>query len=94
MLACSTVKEGKACVFMKKKGCTFNGGQCHSVVESCQGCAKIENFTSGDFCQIFAEPAIKWIAGSCNMATHAKNDKEEVSTKKLNPLKASKRSRN
>ena len=78
---------------MKKSGCTFNGGSCHNVTEDCQGCSNIEAFPGGDYCQIFAEPAVKWIGGSCNMASHTSNGEEEKGGKKLNPLKASKRSR-
>jgi len=93
MLNCTTVKEGKSCIFMKKTGCSYNGGKCHSIVEACEGCANIEQYPSGSFCQIFAEPELKWISGNCNMASHAQNGAQEETSKKINPLKASKRSR-
>ncbi len=93
MHTCSTNKPGQACVFMKKSGCGYNGGECHPVVESCHDCGNIESFPTGNFCRVYAEPAQKWSPGPCNMSTNG-NGKEEqsASTKKLNPLKASKRS--
>jgi len=87
------MKEGKSCIFMKKTGCSYNGGQCHLVVESCEGCDHAEAYSAGSFCTIFAEPELKWIGGACNMATHAQNGMDEDgASKKINPLKASKRS--
>lgn len=92
MLACTTVKSGKSCVFMKRNGCTYNGGKCHTVVESCTGCSNIEEIPAGNFCRIFAEPSLKWNTGQCNMASHRENGQEkDGSAKKVNPLKASKR---
>ena len=87
---CTTIKEGYPCFFMSKKGCQFNGGACHSVVEQCEGCQKAQEFPTGKYCIIFPDPAAKWRVGDCNMATHlqAKSTKKNG---KLNPLKASKR---
>ncbi len=87
---CQTLKPGVNCAFMTKKGCTFNGGSCHTVVEACESCGKILELSSGRFCSVFPDPAAKWRVGSCNLATHvvkaaAKKDQ------KVNPLKASKR---
>jgi len=77
---------------MKKKGCTYNGGHCHPVVEACNGCSRVEEFSGSVFCQVFAEPALKWNVNTCNMASPANNNQEkEGGSKKLNPLKASKR---
>lgn len=77
---------------MKKSGCAYNGGTCHAVVESCTGCSNLEELPGGNFCRVFAEPALKWNVGMCNMASHAQNGNEnEASAKKINPLKASKR---
>ncbi|MBF0498054.1 MAG: PxxKW family cysteine-rich protein [Deltaproteobacteria bacterium] len=89
-MLCDTVKEGINCSFMSKKGCTFNQGACHPIIDKCEGCDKIKEFPSGRYCTIFPEPAIKWKSGHCNMATHVKIVVQEVKTK-LNPLKASKR---
>jgi len=92
MLACVTVKPGKECVFMKKAGCAYNGGKCHPVIESCSGCSNIQEYATGQFCRVFAEPAVKWNQGKCGMATHVQDNREtETTSKKLNPLKASKR---
>ena len=94
MLACNTIKQGKECVFMKKNGCAYNGGNCHPIVDNCDNCNHIEIFSEGNYCKVYAEPALKWNAGFCNMATNNNgnaNEKEEKS-QKINPLKASKRS--
>ena len=32
---CESVKPGVDCTFMTKKGCSFNGGKCKTVVEAC-----------------------------------------------------------
>ena len=95
MLACNTIKQGKECVFMKKNGCTYNGGHCHTVVEACEGCDNIESIEENSYCAIFAEPSLKWNVGYCNMSTNGngkEDDTQGEGSKKLNPLKASKRS--
>jgi len=77
---------------MKKAGCSYNGGQCHVIVEACQGCDRVELFSAGSFCAVFAEPESRWNGGPCTMASHARNGAEsEGVVKKVNPLKASKR---
>jgi hypothetical protein len=86
---CSTIKEGNFCTFMKAAGCSFNGGQCRPVVDQCQGCAQIKEYSAGQYCLTYGNPDAKWKIGSCSFATHLKQEK--VSEKKLNPLKASKR---
>ena len=68
-MVCATVKEGVECAFMSKKGCKFNGGNCHIIVEQCEGCQKIFEGPTGKYCMIFPDPSIKWRAGNCNMAT-------------------------
>ncbi len=92
MLACTTLKIGKACVFMTKNGCSYNGGKCHPIIEACYGCSHIEEFNQVKFCKISAEPASKWSMGSCNMATHTVPVQKAETPQKVNPLKASKRS--
>ncbi len=89
---CQTIKKGVDCIFMKKKGCTYNGGRCHPIVDQCEGCDKSTEYSSGKFCTSFTEPATKWNGRSCPLATHVKKDSEENGQRKLNPLKASKRS--
>jgi hypothetical protein len=89
-MVCTSVKEGHDCFFMNNKGCGFNGGTCHTIVEQCEGCQKVKDFPTGKYCLVFPDPASKWRYGNCNMATHL----QVTSTKengKLNPLKASKR---
>jgi hypothetical protein len=71
---------------MGKQGCSFNGGTCYPVVE-----CKALTLSEGTYCQSCPDPQIKWKNGSCNLATHIKSGTEKVV--KLNPLKASKRSR-
>ncbi len=91
-MICETVRKGMECFFMTKKGCKFNGGSCHPVVDQCNGCERIIELPSGKYCSVFPDPASKWRLGPCNMATHLKEDsKNEGNGKKINPLKASKR---
>jgi len=93
MLICSTMKQGRACIFMRKSGCSYNSGKCCLIVQACEGCDNVEVFAAGTFCKIFAEPELKWNSGACNMASHAQSSaQEDAPAKKVNPLKASKRS--
>jgi hypothetical protein len=89
-MLCSSVKEGSDCFFMTKKGCEFNGGTCHTIIEQCEGCQKANDFPSGKYCIAFPDPNAKWRTGTCNMATHMKAEAKKGNGK-LNPLKASKR---
>ncbi len=89
-MVCTTLKPEKDCKFMTKKGCKYKDGACKPIVEQCEGCNRIEEFNGVKYCQVFPEPAIKWKIGLCNFATHKKPEFVEAS-KKINPLKASKR---
>lgn len=89
-MICNSVKSGVDCFFMTKGGCQFNGGACHQVVEQCEGCQKVREFSAGKYCINFPDPALKWRTGTCNMATHVKAATVKA-TVKINPLKASKR---
>jgi hypothetical protein len=89
-MVCTSVKEGLECYFMSKEGCGFNGGTCHLVVEECEGCQKVKEFLTGNYCLAFPDPAAKWRLGKCSMATHLKEETSKGNGK-LNPLKASKR---
>ena len=89
-MICQTMKAGTECMFMKKSGCSYNGGKCHPIVETCAGCDRVVEYSTGSFCKTYCEPAVKWTKGSCNFATHVKKEVKEDSFK-LNPLKASKR---
>ena len=90
-MQCATIKQGIECAFMTRKGCNFNGGRCHVIVEACDGCAKTLTNDEGTFCTVAPNPEAKWARGKCNFATHIKNAEEIPEEKKLNPLKASKR---
>ncbi|TET92581.1 MAG: hypothetical protein E3J46_01195 [Desulfobacteraceae bacterium] len=90
-MVCTTVKKGVECIFMTKRGCEFNGGSCHPIVDQCDGCQRIVEYPTGTFCMSFPDPVIKWKNGVCNMATHMKTQ-TTAENHKLNPLKASKRS--
>lgn len=89
-LVCATLKEGVDCFFMNKRGCQFNGGNCHQIIEQCDGCQKVQEFPAGNYCLNFPDPTTKWRVGTCSMATHIKASNEKGNGK-LNPLKASKR---
>jgi hypothetical protein len=89
-MVCKTIKEGMECSFMSDKGCQFNGGNCHPIIEKCEGCQKVLKRPTGDYCLAFPDPAIKWRFGNCSMATHFKASGEKK-VQKINPLKASKR---
>ena len=90
LMICASVKEGVECFFMNKEGCQFNGGNCHQVVEQCEGCQKSKEFSSGVYCISFPEPVVKWRLGVCNMATHVQAEAKKA-VGKINPIKASKR---
>jgi hypothetical protein len=91
-MVCTTVRQGSECIFMSKRGCQFNGGSCQPIVDQCDGCQRIIEIPTGKYCMSFPDPSIKWKNGVCNMATHVKID-NKTGNNKINPLKASKRSR-
>jgi len=89
-MLCETIKKGTECVFMTKKGCGFNGGSCHTIVEACEGCSHVIENGTASYCALYPDPASKWSFGGCPSASHNKVVTEEK-TQKINPLKASKR---
>ena len=89
-MICTTVREGDECVFMTAKGCSYNDGNCHPVVDQCMGCQRTKEIASGIYCTAAPNPALKWVNGNCNIATHVKTV-TETKKQKLNPIKASKR---
>ncbi len=91
-MICTTVRKDSECFFMKKSGCTFNGGSCSPITEKCEGCNKIIEFSSKNYCSSVPGPDSKWRNGICNMASHVKVE-EVKKVQKLNPIKASKRGR-
>jgi hypothetical protein len=90
-MVCQTIKNGSECAFMTKKGCGFNGGNCHVIIDKCESCGKILEYSAGQYCRVYPDPSSKWFSGNCPTATHIKKEIKEV-TQKINPLKASKRS--
>ena len=46
-MVCQTVKVGAECIFMKKTGCSYNGGRCYPIVESCKGCDRVATYEVG-----------------------------------------------
>ena len=90
-MVCETLKKGSECLFMKKSGCSYNGGKCYTIVESCEGCTRVLEFETGKYCASFPYPEQKWQKGACPMSTHAKKT-PKAEGQKINPLKASKRS--
>jgi hypothetical protein len=89
-MICQTIRKGNECNFMTAKGCGYNGGLCHEIVEACKGCGRASEIESGWYCSACPEPAIKWKSGNCNLATHVTSTVVVAKTK-INPLKASKR---
>lgn len=90
-MLCVSVKKGVDCAFMTKKGCGYNGGSCHEIVEKCESCGKIIMHTEKKYCSVYPDPASKWSMGGCRTATHIKKAVAEQAQQKINPLKASKR---
>ena len=90
-MVCQTVKNGSECAFMTKKGCGFNGGNCYVIIDKCESCGKIMEYSTGHYCRVYPDPSSKWFSGNCPTATHVKKEIKEV-TQKINPIKASKRS--
>jgi hypothetical protein len=49
-MVCETLKQGVECLFMKKTGCSYNGGKCYTIVENCEGCTRTLEFETGKYC--------------------------------------------
>jgi len=89
-MKCDTIRKGVECYFMTDKGCSYIGGRCYPVVENCEGCERIKEFSEEKYCSSFPEPEAKWSSGACNFATHVKASYDHGQVK-INPIKASKR---
>ena len=89
-MLCTTVRKDNECVFMKKSGCSYEGGACKPIDEKCEGCNRVGEFESGKYCTSAPDPEAKWLLGNCNLATHITMEVTETK-QKVNPLKASKR---
>lgn len=75
---------------MTAKGCSYNGGICHEIVDQCSGCSRTIEYNAGWYCASCPDPSLKWKVGNCNMATHVQSASAQAAAK-INPLKASKR---
>ena len=89
-MICTTIRKDEDCVFMTAKGCSFNGGSCQQVIESCEGCKRVIENDAGKYCNAYPDPTAKWKNGSCNLATHVTVTPSKK-VQKINPIKASKR---
>ena len=89
-MVCTTIRKGMMCPFMTAKGCSYNGGICHEIVEQCGGCNRSAEFSSSWYCTACPDPSLKWKRGNCNLASHIRLAGSEGKAK-INPLKASKR---
>jgi len=89
-MVCTTVRNGFECPFMTAKGCSYNGGICHEIVEQCNGCNRSTEYASRWYCSACPDPSLKWKTGDCNFASHI-TKAAATSKAKINPLKASKR---
>ena len=89
-MQCQTQKPGVECLFMKKAGCSYNGGKCHHHRRELRRMHQDARVPAGKYCSSFPYPAQKWQNASCSMATHVKKA-QKAEEQKINPLKASKR---
>jgi len=64
--------------------------QCHPIVDECSGCSNIVVVKEEYVCKVYPEPEMRWMIGSCPLATHV-DRKVADDAQKVNPLKASKR---
>lgn len=76
---------------MTTRGCAYNDGICHQIVEQCDGCNRTVEYQTAWYCTASPEPAKKWKLGNCNLATHVAAATSTAKPAKINPLKASKR---
>ena len=87
-MQCTTIRAGRECFLMGKNGCKI--GECRPIVDECNGCERILEINGVKYCSVYPIPEVKWKNGLCNFATHKKPVYVEES-KRINPLKASKR---
>jgi hypothetical protein len=68
----------------------YSDGPFQPITDKCDGCDRVVEENSNQYCKTYVDPAAKWRLGICNFATHAKPE-IEVITVRVNPLKAAKR---
>ncbi len=88
-MLCTTVRPNTECPFMAKEGCSYEGGVCNPIIDKCEGCARVIEFSSEKYCVSNPGPELKWKNGNCNLATHVVVEAKKK--QKINPIKASKR---
>ncbi|MUM78208.1 hypothetical protein GKC30_11230 [Pseudodesulfovibrio sp. F-1] len=76
---------------MTDAGLNYKGVIMEPVVEKCEGCERVVSYENSTYCPTYAKPSAKWAKGSCNFATHTRNEADKAGKTKVNPLKASKR---
>ena len=69
---------------------SYSAGSFQAVIDKCDGCDRIVEENSTNYCKTYVNPAAKWRLGICNFATHAKPEIKVVKVR-INPLKAAKR---
>ena len=69
---------------------SYSAGSFQQVIDKCDGCDRIVEENSTNYCKTYVNPAAKWRLGICNFATHAKPEIKVVKVR-INPLKAAKR---
>lgn len=69
---------------------SYSSGSFQPVIDKCDGCDRIVEENSTNYCKTYVNPAAKWRLGICNFATHAKPEIKVVKIR-INPLKAAKR---
>jgi hypothetical protein len=69
---------------------SYSAGSFQPVIDKCDGCDRIVEENSTNYCKTYVNPAAKWRLGICNFATHAKPEIKVVKVR-INPLKAAKR---
>jgi len=74
-----------------EEGLSFNGFILQPIADKCNGCQRIAEFEGEKYCKSYPQPAMKWVHGACNFATHVKAIVDKSGKVKINPLKASKR---
>ena len=70
-------------------GLQYNGAVFQTIIDKCEGCARVREFEGQNYCSSYPMPKAKWSMGTCNFSTHARV--AQAAQAKVNPLKASKR---
>jgi len=79
------------CSFEKTGLCTREQGHCESCAPMCLGCNRVLDGLGTHYCASYPMPRVMWRRGVCPLSSHTHVSSESVM--KINPLKASRRSR-